>query len=341
MSIFIFAIETSCDETSASILKDNKVLSNIISSQMFHSEYGGIVPELASRAHIEIIDQIAAEAFRQTTLERKQISLVAATQGPGLIGSLLVGYNYAKSFAISSNIPFIGINHIKSHLFSCFIGRENIDLPFIALVVSGGHTIIFLVESYTKYKVLGQTVDDAAGEAFDKVAKMLGLSYPGGPEIDRLANEGSEDFHSFPVSKIKDNEFDFSFSGIKTSMLYFLKKNYGGSLSKAPLADICASFRKAVVKNLVDNTMKAATKFGVHNIAISGGVSANSKLREEFGKFADQGFNIFFPEKIYSTDNAAMIGYAAYLIQKNSPEMINESSLIEHAFPRFDFQNSM
>lgn len=340
MSNFIFAIETSCDETAASILKDNVVLSNVISSQMFHSEYGGIVPELASRAHIEIIDKIAAEAFRQASVKKEQISLVAATQGPGLIGSLLVGYNYAKSFALSSNIPFAGLNHIKSHLFSCFIGKENIEMPFVALVVSGGHTIVFLVESYTSYRVIGQTVDDAAGEAFDKVAKMLGLPYPGGPVIDSLAAKGDENFHNFPVSKIKENEFDFSFSGIKTSVLYFLKKNYDSSLSNAPLADICASFRKAVVRNLVDNTIKVASKFGVHNIAISGGVSANSKLREEFNKFAAQGYNIYFPEKKYSTDNAAMIGYAAYLISKHSPELISELSIAEHAFPRFDFHNS-
>ena len=295
MSKFIFAIETSCDETSASILNEHTVLSNIVSSQMFHSEFGGIVPELASRAHIKTIDKIAAEAFAKAGVNKQQVNLVAATQGPGLIGSLLVGYNYAKSFSVALNVPFIGINHIESHLYSCFIGRETVPMPFIALVVSGGHTILFLVEDYFKYKILGQTHDDAAGEAFDKTAKMLGLDYPGGPLIDSLAKDGNENFHEFPVSKIKDNIYDFSFSGIKTSVLYFLKKNYGGENARIPVNDICASFQKAVVKNLVDNSVNAAKNFGIKNIAVSGGVSANSKLRSEFKKSGGKGFQHFFP----------------------------------------------
>ncbi len=338
MSKFIFAIETSCDETSASILNDYEVLSNIVSSQMFHSEFGGIVPELASRAHIKTIDKVAAEAFAKAGINKSQINLVAATQGPGLIGSLLVGYNYAKSFSVALNVPFTGINHIESHLYSCFIGRESVPMPFIALVVSGGHTILFLVEDYFKYKILGQTHDDAAGEAFDKTAKMLGLDYPGGPLIDSLAKEGNENFHEFPVSKIKDNIYDFSFSGIKTSVLYFLKKNYGTENARIPVNDICASFQKAVVKNLVDNSVNAAKNFGIKNIAVSGGVSANSKLRSEFKKAGEKGFNIFFPEPKYSTDNAAMIGYTAYLKTKNPPELPQRQFINEPAFARFDFE---
>ncbi len=344
----IFAIETSCDETSAAVLSGNTVLSNVISSQLFHSEYGGIVPELASRAHIKIIDRIVNEAIEKAGVSKEQIGLVAATQGPGLIGSLLVGYNFAKSFAIGLGAPFIGINHIESHLYSCFIGKESAPAPFIALVVSGGHTILFLVEDHFKYRLLGQTQDDAAGEAFDKVAKMMGLEYPGGPLIDSLAKTGDENFHEFPVSHIKDNKYDFSFSGIKTSVLYYLKKNYPGPNANIPLNDLSASFQKAVVRNLVENSLSAAQDFGVHNIAVSGGVSANSKLRSEFEKLGAKGIKVFFPEPKYSTDNAAMIGYTAYLKSKFSPGSIEneltqnkltEKELTdEPAFARFDFE---
>ncbi len=334
MSSLILAIETSCDETSASILSQNTVLSNIISSQFFHNYYGGIVPELASRAHIQSIDKIVASAFETAKVDKNEISLVAATQGPGLIGSLLVGYNYAKGFALSKGVPFIGINHIESHLFSCFIGKKDIEFPFIALVVSGGHTILFLVEDYTKYRILGETQDDAAGEAFDKVAKMLGLEYPGGPVIDKLAKDGDENFHKFPVSKSKDNIYDFSFSGIKTSVMYFLKNNYKNQ-SSLPVNDISASFQKAVVSSLVEKTMLAAENHNVKHVAVSGGVSANSKLRDEFKKYESKGYNVHFPEKIYSTDNAAMIGYTAYLKYTYSPKELFENSILEPAFPRF------
>jgi N6-L-threonylcarbamoyladenine synthase len=335
MATLIFAIESSCDETSASILCENKVLSNIISSQFFHNKYGGIVPELASRAHINTIDKIVSSAFETAGINKNEISLVAATQGPGLIGSLLVGHNYAKGLALSLDIPFIGINHIESHLFSCFIGKKEIEFPFIALVVSGGHTILFLVESYTKYNILGETQDDAAGEAFDKVAKMLGLEYPGGPVIDTLSKEGDEKFHAFPVSRSKENIYDFSFSGIKTSVLYFLKKNFNNDKSNLPLNDIAASFQKAVVNSLVEKTMLAAKNFGIKNIAVSGGVSANSKLRSEFMKYESKGYYVYFPEKIYSTDNAAMIGYTAYLKYTYSPKELFENDILESAFPRF------
>ena len=335
----ILAIESSCDETSASIINNNNILSNIISSQLFHKEYGGIVPELASRAHIKSIDRIVSEAFEKAGTDKKNIDLLAATQGPGLIGSLLVGYNYGKAFSIARKIPFLGINHIESHLYSGFIGNKEIEFPFIALVVSGGHTIIFLVTNYNEYKVLGQTQDDAAGEAFDKTAKMLGLEYPGGPLIDKLAKDGNENYHKFPNANIKENIYDFSFSGIKTSVLYFLKKNFTDR-TNLPLNDICASFQKAVVDTLFQKTLLVAKNYSVHRISVSGGVSANSRLREKFNELAGDDYKIFFPETKYSTDNAAMIGYTAYLKYTFSDKSKLSSSLLEPAFSRFDYNNS-
>jgi N6-L-threonylcarbamoyladenine synthase len=342
MSLVHFAIETSCDETSASVLKDNEILSNIISSQKFHTEYGGIVPELASRAHISIIDKISNTAFEESGINAKEIDLVSATRGPGLIGSLLVGLNYAKAFSIAKKLNFLGINHIESHLYSCFIGQKEIEFPFVSLIVSGGHTILVLVKDYFKYQILGQTQDDAAGEAFDKAAKMLGLGYPGGPLIDRLAGEGDENFHKFPISYVKENPYDFSFSGIKTSLLYYLRKNYINSSGKFTgnetlLRNISASYQKAVVDTLIRKTMMAADKHNINRIAVSGGVSANSRLRAEFNKYSKQKFLITFPEKQYSTDNAAMTGYTAYLKYKYCKGM--KSMLDEPAFARFDYDN--
>lgn len=340
MSIITFAIESSCDETSAAVLRDGKVVSNIISSQYFHKEYGGIVPELASRAHIQVIDEIAEHAIINACLPKDEISLVAASQGPGLIGSLLVGYNYAKGFALSRGIPFMGIDHIESHLFSCFIGKEEIEFPFIALVVSGGHTILFLVESYLSYKILGNTHDDAAGEAFDKVAKMLGLDYPGGPLIDKFASTGNPKFHKFPKSVIKGSPYDFSFSGIKTSVLYFLKNNYPVDKTNLPLNDIAASFQAAVTGSLIDKTVKAAKDHNIKSIAVSGGVSANSGLRNGFLKYENEGYSIYFPEKIYSTDNAAMIGYNAFLKFKangGKAALKDEDPFLQKAYARFHY----
>ncbi len=346
MDLVTFAIESSCDETSAAVLRENEVLSNIISSQHFHSEYGGIVPELASRAHINAIDEIVKTALNDAGISKNDINLVSATAGPGLIGSLLVGYNYAKSFAISRKLRFLGINHIESHLYSCFIGNEKIDFPFIALIVSGGHTILVLVKNYFEHKVLGMTQDDAAGEAFDKVAKLLGLGYPGGPIIDTLAKEGDEDFHKFPSANVKESVYDFSFSGIKTSVLYFLRNNYGDIKDenvrrKIPVNDIAASFQKAVINSLVDKTMLAASYYNVKTIAVSGGVSANSRLKAEFKHNDVKGFEVYFPELKYSTDNAAMIGYTAYLKYKHTRISKEEweKNLFKPAFARIDYQN--
>lgn len=346
MPLITFAIESSCDETSAAILNDNAVLSNIISSQHFHSEYGGIVPELASRAHVESIDEIVSAAIKQARVSSDDISLISATAGPGLIGSLLVGYNYAKSFAISRKLRFTGINHIESHLYSCFIGQEEIEFPFTALIVSGGHTMLVLVKGYFDYKILGTTQDDAAGEAFDKVAKLMGLGYPGGPLIDKLAEEGDENFHEFPSANVKANPYDFSFSGIKTSVLYFLRKNYGdikdrNVLKKLPLNDLSASFRKAVVNSLTEKTLLASKEYNVKRIAVSGGVSANSKLKKEFKKLKEQDYRIYFPATEYTTDNAAMIGYTAYLKYKHLKISGHDwtENLYKPAFSRLDYQN--
>jgi len=346
MLLTIFAIETSCDETSSAILRNNTVLSNIVSSQLFHSKYGGIVPELASRAQISAIDRICNAAIDEARIDKNEINLVAATKGPGLIGSLLVGLNYAKAFAVSKRIKFLGINHIEAHLYSCFIGNKSVKFPFITLIVSGGHTLLIVVKNYSEHKILGQTQDDAAGEAFDKVAKMVGLGYPGGPIIDSMAKEGDENFHKFPTSQVKENVYDFSFSGIKTSVLYFLKKNYSNynteeGRKSLPVNDICASFQKAVVESLVEKTMLAAETSKVLTIAISGGVSANSRLRKEFDKYTSKGYEIRFPETKYSTDNAAMVGYAAYLKQTfgKLPENAFEESLLEPSFAKFDYEN--
>lgn len=342
MSKNILAFESSCDETSVALLKDFEVQKLLISSQKIHNEFGGIVPELASRIHITNINHLTDNFFQDSEIKKKNIGLVAATQGPGLIGSLLVGYNFAKSFAISLDIPFLSVNHIQSHIYSCFIGLEKIDFPFLALVVSGGHTLIYTVEDYFQHTLIGQTQDDAAGEAFDKVAKMLGLNYPGGPVIDDLAKDGDENFHEFPVSEIKGKDYDFSFSGIKTSVLYFLKKNFPiNKPNEREIKNICASFQKAIVKDLFKKTFKAASQLGIKTICISGGVSANSYLRKTFTELEKNNFKILFPEKKYSTDNAAMVGYTAYLASKFSKEFKSKikCSLFEQPFPRLDMKH--
>jgi N6-L-threonylcarbamoyladenine synthase len=349
MPVNILAVETSCDETSVSVLRDNEVLSNIISSQAFHSEFGGIVPELASRAQIKQLDTVAVKAFADAGIEPVSINLTAATRGPGLIGSLLTGLNYTKAFAIASRIRFIGINHIEAHLYSCFIGQSEIEFPFLALVVSGGHTILILVSGYFEYRILGQTQDDAAGEAFDKGAKMLGFGYPGGPLIDRAAKSGNENFYKFPVASVRENIYDFSFSGIKTSLFYYLKKNFGIEKIPAttedirhrqiPVNDICASYQKAIVISLTEKISLAAEKHGIKKIAVSGGVSANSKLRDELMKLRSKGYDIFLPAAEYTTDNAAMVGYAAYLKSRygKMSEIDFEKSIFESAFARFSY----
>lgn len=338
--MIILAIETSCDETSASVLENEKVLSNIISSQLYHSKFGGVVPEVASREHLKKITEITDEALNKSGKKLKDLDLICATSEPGLIGALLIGLNFGKSLSAVLNIPFVPVNHIQAHLYSNFLCGQKAEFPFLGLIISGGHTLLILVEDFFKHKIIGRTVDDAAGEAYDKTAKLLGLEYPGGKQIDENSKKGNKDFHKFPISHLKDNEFDFSFSGIKTSVLYFLRDiDYSNKKNDKLLFDICASFQETMVKTLFDKTLKAAKKYKVKNIAISGGVSANSGLRERFCGLIEKGYKIYFPDTEYSTDNAAMIGLTGYYKYKFSEnkEYYRLESLSQNASPRLNY----
>ncbi len=294
--ITILGIETSCDETSAAVVVDGVVRSNVIASQLFHEKYGGVVPELASRAHMKLIVPIVNEALEKAGVKKDEIDAIAATYGPGLIGSLLVGLNFAKAFAFGLDIPFIGVNHMEAHLLSNFLSNSKPvpEYPFVCLTVSGGHTQLVYVRKPFDYEMLGQTRDDAAGEAYDKVAKMLGLGFPGGPIIDRLAKAGNPGFVKFPRPYLEEGSFDFSFSGLKTSVLYWLKdRGFYGNGASAPtddqlLSDISASFQAAVVDVLVEKTIRAAEKFNVRDVCVAGGVSANSELRRRMNDAAER-----------------------------------------------------
>ena len=299
-------IESSCDETSAAILHGSELKSVVISSQLFHTSFGGVVPELASRAHIRSIIPIVEEAFSKAELQAKDITAIAVTYAPGLMGALLVGLNFAKGLALSLDIPLIGVHHIEAHIFSALLEEEKPELPFLSLVVSGGHTLLVLVEDIGKYKVIGKTLDDAAGEAFDKVGKMLGMGYPAGPIIDKTARNGDPTFVKFPRSMMNDENFNFSFSGIKTSVLYYLRDN--PNILTEHLSDIAASFQQAVVDVLVGKTIHAAREYDIRDIVCVGGVSANSLLREQFQTVCGKHSKRFFtPRPMLSTDNAAMI----------------------------------
>ncbi|MEO8210741.1 MAG: tRNA (adenosine(37)-N6)-threonylcarbamoyltransferase complex transferase subunit TsaD [bacterium] len=338
----ILAIETSCDETSAAILDNNKVLSNIISSQMFHSKYGGVVPEVASREHLKKIIEVTGDALSKANKKLKDIDLISATSEPGLIGALLIGLNFAKSLSMMLDKPFVAVNHIHAHLYSNFLCEQKAEFPFIGLIVSGGHTLLILVEDFFKHRILGKTVDDAAGEAFDKVAKLLGLGYPGGQLIDKLSCKGNKEFNKFPLANIKENEFDFSFSGIKTSVLYFLKKiEFEQNKTENLINDIAASFQYAVVKSLFNKTLDAAQKYNVKNISVSGGVSANSELQKKFNSLKDKGYNVYFPKPEYSTDNAAMIGLTAHYKYElsNNKNFFKLDSLKQNAKAKLDYEN--
>ncbi|MDD5361140.1 MAG: tRNA (adenosine(37)-N6)-threonylcarbamoyltransferase complex transferase subunit TsaD [Ignavibacteria bacterium] len=340
--INILAFETSCDETSVAVLENDRVLSNIILSQEYHIKFGGVVPEVASREHLKRITDITASALEKAGMKINDINMIAATSEPGLIGAVLIGLSFAKSVAATLNVPFVHVNHIQAHLYSSFIKDTKPEFPFLGLIVSGGHTLLILVEDFFKHKILGTTVDDAAGEAFDKVAKMLGLGYPGGPLIDKHASDGDINFHKFPISRLKDSKYNFSFSGIKTSVLYFLRSsNFQEIKSSKLINDICASFQHAVIKTLYDKVLLAAKEYGIKDITISGGVSANSYLKKTFGKLEDKGYRIFIPELIYSTDNAAMIGITAYYKYINSQDKkyFDDKSLNVNARPRLDFAN--
>ncbi|OGB87097.1 tRNA (adenosine(37)-N6)-threonylcarbamoyltransferase complex transferase subunit TsaD [candidate division WOR-1 bacterium RIFCSPLOWO2_02_FULL_46_20] len=313
--MIILAIETSCDETSAAVLKDGReVLSNVISSQIeFHKKYGGIVPELASRKHIEVINPIIQEALDKANVKFKDLGAVAVTHGPGLVGSLLVGICAAKAISYSLNIPLVGVNHLEAHIYANYLD-QNPKLPFICLLVSGGHTMLVMVKDHGKYKVLGRTRDDAAGEAFDKVARFLKLGYPGGPIIDKLAKEGNPNAIKFTRPMIEDG-YDFSFSGIKTAVV-----NYYGKLSVVGsklLVDIAASFQQTVVEVLTTKTIRAAKDNKCETIALAGGVSANSGLRKALmEKGQEQGLVVHIPPLNLCTDNAAMVGCLAHYLLK-------------------------
>lgn len=318
MANIILGIESSCDDTSAAIVKNGFVLSNKVANQDVHKEFGGVVPELASRAHQQNIIPVVDSALRNAGVSKEEIDAVAFTRGPGLMGALLVGTSFAKGFALSRNIPIIDVNHLHAHLLSLFL-REEKDthpvppFPFLCLLVSGGHTQIMIVKDFLDAKIIGQTIDDAAGEAFDKCAKVMGLPYPGGPMIDKLAKEG--DPTAFQFSKPQIPDLDYSFSGLKTSFLYFLRdriKEQPDFIEKNK-ADISASIQKTIIEILLDKLTAAANQLNCENIAIAGGVSANSGLRNALLKKGEEmGWNVFIPEFRYSTDNAAMIAITGY-----------------------------
>lgn len=327
MSINILAIESSCDDTSCAVISDGLLKSNVIASQKVHEAYGGVVPELASRAHQQNIVPVVSEAIRQAGITKDEISAVAFTRGPGLLGSLLVGTSFAKGMAVGLNIPLIDVNHLQAHALSQFIKETEEDevpeFPYLCLLVSGGNSQIVLVKNPEKMEILGQTIDDAAGEAFDKCAKVMGLPYPGGPHIDRLAAEGDPD--KFKFNKPHMPGLDYSFSGLKTSFLYTvrdgLKEN--PDFIKDNLADLCASLQKTIIDILLNKLKKAIRQTGVKHVTIGGGVSANSGVRSEVEKLCEkEGVKAWIPKRVFTTDNAAMVaivGYIKYLNKEFCP----------------------
>lgn len=317
-NIYILAIETSCDETSVSILKNTKVLSNIISSQKIHSLFGGVVPELASREHEKLIIPVVEKALLDSKIPLQKISAIAYTRGPGLMGALLVGTSFAKSLSLSLDIPLVEVNHMQAHILSVFIddNEKKPEFPFLALTVSGGHTQLVLVKNYLEFVQIGTTLDDAAGEAFDKCGQLLGLDYPSGPKIDFLSKSGNE--NKFDFNKPKIDGLNFSFSGLKTSFKYFLQ-NKQDSFVKNNLNDLCASLQKVIVDILLEKILKARDKTKIKNIVVCGGVSANSYLRKQLLILENnKEINLFIPNINYSTDNAAMIGVNGYFKFVNS-----------------------
>ncbi|CUO53893.1 tRNA (adenosine(37)-N6)-threonylcarbamoyltransferase complex transferase subunit TsaD [Clostridium sp. NSJ-49] len=311
---YILSIESSCDETSAAVVVDGReVLSNVIASQIdTHKKFGGVVPEVASRMHIEVISGVVEEALQKANVTLDQIDAIGVTYGPGLVGALLVGLQYAKGLAFATKKPLIGVNHIEGHICANYIQHKDLKPPFVSLVVSGGHTFIVHVKDYGQYEVIGQTRDDAAGEAYDKVARALGLGYPGGPKIDKLSKEGNPNAIEFPKAKFQEDTLDFSFSGVKSAVLNYLNKCKMQNI-EVNAADVAASFQKAVVDVLTENVLLTCKRRKVNKIAIAGGVASNSTLRENLIKVAGKkGIDVLFPDMILCTDNAAMIGSAAY-----------------------------
>lgn len=310
----ILAIESSCDETAAAVVRNGReVLSNVIYSQIdLHTVYGGVVPEIASRKHIEKINQVVDKALKDAGLSFDDIDGIAVTYGPGLVGALLVGVSFAKSLSFATGIPLIGVHHIEGHICANYIENKELQPPFMALVVSGGHTHLVKVKDYGEYEILGRTRDDAAGEAFDKVARAIGLGYPGGPKVDKVSKEGNPEAIVFPKAKVNDSVYDFSFSGLKSAVLNYLNQaEMKGEEICVP--DVAASFQKAVVDVLVEHTVSAAKEYGFKEVALAGGVASNSGLRAAMEEACNKnGITLYRPSPIFCTDNAAMIGVAGY-----------------------------
>jgi len=318
--IYILALETSCDETAAAVTKNGlNVLSNIVASQVdWHRKFGGVVPEIASRKHLEFINPVIEKALEEAEVDLEKIDAIAATHGPGLVGGLLVGLSTAKALAYALNKPFIGVNHIAGHIYANFISNPDIETPIICLTISGGHTDLLYFEDLGGYEILGRTRDDAAGEAFDKIARFLDLGYPGGPVIEKKAKEGDPEAIDFPRSFNNDDIYDFSFSGLKTAVINYVhnEKQRGNKLN---IADIAASFQQAVIDSLIQRVIKALKNYEVGSVVISGGVAANQELRKQLRKVVNEkGLKLYYPELKLCTDNAAMIGAVAYYqYQKN------------------------
>lgn len=312
--VLILAVESSCDETAAAVVKNGReVLSNVIFTQIaLHTKYGGVVPEIASRKHIEKINQVIEEALAQAGVTLQDITAIAVTYGPGLVGALLVGVSEAKAISFAAGLPLIGVHHISGHISANYIEHKELEPPFVCLVASGGHSHLVLVKDYGAYEIIGRTRDDAAGEAFDKVARAIGLGYPGGPKIDKLSKEGNPDAIPFPRAKVADNAYDFSFSGLKSAVLNYLNscRMKGEEVNQA---DVAASFQKAVVDVLVEHSLHAVKQYGYQKFAIAGGVASNSSLRAAFEQeCAKRGIAFYHPSPALCTDNAAMIGAAGY-----------------------------
>lgn len=312
--VLILAIESSCDETAASVVKNGRtVLSNVISSQIeLHKLYGGVVPEIASRKHIEKINQVIEEALSQANVTLDDLDAIGVTYGPGLVGALLVGVAEAKAISYAKKLPLVGVHHIEGHVSANYIEHPDLEPPFMCLIVSGGHTHLVIVKDYGEFEILGRTRDDAAGEAFDKVARAIGLGYPGGPKIDKLSKEGNPDAIVFPKAKLESGPYDFSFSGVKSAVLNHINhcKMQGEGICEA---DIAASFQKAVVDTLTEKAVKAAKEYKMDKLAIAGGVASNGSLRKAMKRSCEkEGIHFYYPSPIFCTDNAAMIGVAAY-----------------------------
>lgn len=327
--ILVLGIESSCDETSAAVVKNGReVLSNVINSQInIHEKFGGVVPEIASRSHTEVINSVVKQALKDANVTLDDIDVITPTYGPGLVGALLVGVSYAKGLSFATGKPLIGVNHIEGHIAANYITYKDLKPPFICLIISGGHTHLVNIKSYTEFEILGRTKDDAVGEAFDKVARVVGLGYPGGPKVDKLAKEGEP---NIVLPKTHIDNLNFSFSGIKTAILNLYHKN--PNINKA---DLCASFEKNVAEVLVKNSLEALRQTNLKKIALAGGVSANSYIRAEFSKLEDMGIEVYYPELKLCTDNAAMIASAGYYNYING----KKSDLTLNAIPNLKIDN--